>query len=85
MASEKWLPDFKTSNEFNCATISTIGKSIGKAVLGKEDEILCVMFQELIYSRRNTRKTTGSFRKIEDKNTGPRDIHYKNGREWKRV
>lgn len=63
MASEKWLPDFKTSNEFNCATISTIGKSIGKAVLGKEDEILCVMFQELIYSGRNTPEDNWKFQK----------------------
>lgn len=75
MTSEKSLPNFKTSNEFNCATINTSEKSIGKAVVGKEDEILCIMFQELGYSGGNAQKTTESFRKIGDKNTGLRDIH----------
>lgn len=40
---------------------------IGKAVVGKEDEILCIMFQELRYSGGNAQNATGGSERLEIK------------------
>lgn len=65
-------------------------------MVGIEDEILCIMFQELGYLGGNAHETIGSFIKRFKKNRSERHslkvlieniakIGYKNGREWKRA
>lgn len=45
--------------------------------MGKGDEILHIMFQELGNLGGNAQKTSGSFREIGGKNVGLRDIYYR--------